>query len=67
MKHGDESFSEVIVRLTHEKMGLAAKFFGALKLDEKEAKEIEHKIKERRKIIEHEFTIKAKKISERFS
>lgn len=30
VKHGDESFSEVILRLSREKIGLTAKYFGAL-------------------------------------
>jgi len=67
IKHGDESFSEVIVRISKEKIGLTAKFFGALKINEKEAKEIEHNFKRRREIIEKESFLKTKKIREQFS
>jgi predicted CopG family antitoxin len=37
MKHGDESFSEVILRIASEKKGASAKFFGALKMPSSEA------------------------------
>lgn len=30
VKHGDESFNEVILHLSREKIGLTAKYFGAL-------------------------------------
>ncbi len=66
MKHGDESFSEVIVRLSQEKIGLTAKFFGALKMSDREAKEVEQKIRLRRKNIETEFALRTKKIREQF-
>ncbi len=67
IKHGDESFSEVIVRISKEKIGLTAKFFGTLKINEKEAKEIEHNFKRRREIIEKESFLKTKKTREQFS
>jgi len=36
VKCGDESFSDVIIRLSKEKVGAAAKFVGALKISDKE-------------------------------
>ena len=48
-------------------MNLTAKFCGILKIDGKEAKEIEDRLKRRREIIEKESVLKTKKIRDQFS
>jgi len=65
LKHGDESFSEVILRTSQDKIGAAAKCFGALKMSSEESKEFRKRIKEGRKAIEKEFDERAKEIRRR--
>ena len=60
LKQGDESFSEIILRLSQEKIGAAAKFFGALKNTNIHA--LREKIKERRKEIEKEYVQRSNKL-----
>jgi len=48
MKYGDESFSDVILRLSKEKVGAAAKFFGMWKDKPEFADELARNIKEHR-------------------
>lgn len=55
LKHGDESFSKVIIRLAKEKKGRAAKFFGALGGGSSEAKKWKEQIRLRRLEIAKEF------------
>ena len=62
LKHGDESFSEVILRISSEKIGQAAKFFGMFSDDKKSAQEFEKNITSRRKQLETEFTVRKQKI-----
>jgi len=62
MKHGDESFSEVILRLSQEKIGQAARFFGALKLTPAEKAELQKRIARQRIDLEQEFSTRAKKL-----
>lgn len=67
LKRGDESFSEAILRLSKEKIGLAAKFFGAIKMSPSEFNAWKAKMKERRAVIETEFKIRSKKIREKLA
>lgn len=55
LKHGDESFSGVLVRIAKEKKGRAANFFGALEGGSSQAKKWKEQIKLRRFEIEKEF------------
>jgi predicted CopG family antitoxin len=54
LKHGDESFSEAILRVAKKKMSVE-KFFGVWKMSEKEAAELKREIKKTRKEMEKEF------------
>jgi len=65
LKHGDESFSEVILRVSKEKIGQAAKFFGALKMKPKEIVGWQERMKKNRILLEKEFTMREKKIRQR--
>ncbi len=60
LKHGDESFSETIMRVSHEKIGQAAKYFGALGLQE--GIKLEKTVKKKRMGWEHEFEQRREKI-----
>lgn len=62
MKLKNESFSEVILRLSQEKIGAAAKFFGGLKISDKEAKEWQESIKQRRRKFNEEIEQRKQKI-----
>ena len=62
LKYGKESFSDVIIRMSKEKVGLSAKFFGSIKMTEKEVKEWKENIKKRREDINREFEDRSKKI-----
>ena len=61
LKHGDESFSDIILRLSSDKIGYAAKFFGALKTSDEEVRKWKNRIKERHIEIEKEFSKRAKR------
>ena len=50
LKYGDESFSEVIIRMSNGKVAPLEKYLGILKDD----KELESRIKTRRKLIDFE-------------
>ncbi len=63
MKHGDESFSDVMLRVSKENIGIASKYLGIWKIGEKEAGDIIKNIKKRRM----EITEEAKKRQERFA
>lgn len=65
LKYGNESFSEVILRLSKEKVGYAAKFFGVLKFPNKDIKELKGRIRKRRIEIEKEINERAKIIRKR--
>ncbi len=62
-KHGDESFSDAVLRLSNEKIGLAARFRGALKGTNTE--DFCNRIRARRKIIDKEFSERTKIIRQR--
>lgn len=62
LKHGDESFSDVILRTASEKVGAAAKYFGALKMPEEESKAWLGNIKESRKSLNKNFEERRKRI-----
>lgn len=62
-KHGDESFSDAVLRLSNEKIGLAARFRGALKGTD--TKSFSERIKTRRKTIDNEFSERSKIIRQR--
>lgn len=61
-KHGDESFSEVIVRVGSTKKGAAARFCGAFKGTDTES--FEQRVKKRRTEIENELIERQKKFKE---
>lgn len=48
LKHGDESFSKVILRVGRERGGDIEKYFGILKMSEDETEKMIRKMKERR-------------------
>ena len=54
MKHGDESFSEVITRISSEKKSVLD-FFGLLKDSESSAEELQQRTKEIRKRVSESF------------
>lgn len=62
LKHGDESFSETILRVSHEKIGQATKYFGALGLQE--GMRLEKTVKKRRIGWEKEFGERREKIKQ---
>ncbi|MBI4016131.1 MAG: antitoxin VapB family protein [Candidatus Aenigmarchaeota archaeon] len=64
LKHGDESFSEVIVRIGTERKPNLDKYFGILRKTEGEVIEWQNAIKKRRKEIDLEFNKKAKKFKD---
>ena len=66
-KYGNESFSDVIVRLSSEKVGAASKFFGAMKMSKEEKEDLITKIKERRKEIDKEFKQREEYMRKRLS
>lgn len=63
IKHGDESFSNAILRFSKEKSAVIDKYFGILNLKESKALEWQRLIKQRRKEIENEFEKRQKKFS----
>ena len=67
LKHGDESFSEVILRMSQKKIGLAAKYFGVLSKNQPEALAFQQRIFQRRKEIEAEFSHRHKKLKMMFT
>jgi len=48
MKHGDESFSDTVIRITKNRALVVERMFGAWKMSEKEADEAVKRIKKRR-------------------
>lgn len=67
LKFGDESFSEVILRIGSENVGAAAKFFGVLRDKPQEVEEMRHRIKEHRARVEKDFAERQKKIRRRLT
>jgi len=65
LKHGDESFSEVIVRVAHNRIGAAAKFCGIL--SRTDAAKLRANIKKCRVELEREFAQRAEKLSKRLA
>ena len=61
MKCGDESFSDVILRLSREKVGAAAKFFGVWREKPEFTMELKKRLKAHRAQIEKEFTERQKR------
>ena len=66
LKHGNESFSEVIIKMSKEKIGLSAKYFGSFKLKKEDVILWKNKIIKNRSIIEKEFNYKKKNVGEKF-
>lgn len=62
LKHGDESFSEVIIRISKDKIGATSRFLGALKITDDENEKWKKNIKDSRKAVELDFVMRAKKI-----
>ncbi|MEK6857400.1 MAG: antitoxin VapB family protein [Nanoarchaeota archaeon] len=58
LKHGNESFSDVIIRIGDEKSVDLEKYFGILKGGEKKAEELISTIKKRRIEFEEDYTKK---------
>ncbi|MBS3137053.1 antitoxin VapB family protein [Candidatus Woesearchaeota archaeon] len=65
VKYGDESFSDVVLRLSKEKIGAAARFAGALKMSESETKQWKEKVRKRREEMNIEFVQRSKNMRER--
>ncbi|MBI5392799.1 antitoxin VapB family protein [Candidatus Woesearchaeota archaeon] len=65
VKYGDESFSDVVLRLSKEKIGAAARFAGALKMSETETRQWKEKVRKRREDMNLEFVQRSKKMRER--
>ncbi len=63
MKHGNESFSEVILRIAKDKTKLLDTYFGILRKNEYEAKEWKETIKKRRKEMDNDFIERQKKFA----
>ncbi len=59
-KHGDESFSEVILRMTEKRIEHVKKYFGALKKSGPDAEEWIRAIKKRRQEVTREAEKKTK-------
>jgi len=55
IKYGDESFSDVILRLSHEKIGAAAKFCGIWKDKPEITRRLRANLQKRRAELEREF------------
>ena len=49
LKHGEQSFSEIIIEVTKEKHGSLDRFFGILKGSEKELDKLKESVKSYRK------------------
>ena len=62
IKHGDESFSEAILRMRTEKRSHLDKYFGILKMSESEVAEVLHGMKKRRKEMDREFKQKQERL-----
>ncbi len=60
LKYNNESFSEVILRLSKEKIGLVSKYFGVLKSEE--GKNFELRVKKNRVKIEKDFMNRTKHV-----
>ena len=67
IRRGDESFSKIIIRISEEKRGSIAEYFGALKDSKEKLNEIKKRIKSRRNEITSEFSERAKRIGDRIS
>lgn len=65
MKLGNESFSKAIIRISQNKVGAAAKFFGMWKDDPEAVEELKRRTKEHRTIIDKEFRERQKRIRAR--
>ncbi|GEM_PF-6687131 len=62
IKYEEESFSKVIIRISNEKRGSLAEYFGVLKDSKDKLHELKKEIKERRSKINLEFLERTKKI-----
>ena len=65
LKFTNESFSEVILRISKEKIGLVTKYLGALKMSEEEAEEWIKSIKKWRGEFDEESSERIKNIRKR--
>ena len=66
LKNLEESFSEVILRVSGERKGNIINFYGALKDSKGNLGIIRRRIKDRRKEIDNEVNIKRNKLGGRF-
>lgn len=64
LKLGNESFSEVILRISRGKSNAIEKYFGTLKMSAKEVNEWQKKIKEERKEFDKNFRERQEKFKE---
>lgn len=64
LKFKDESFSEVILRISKGKSNVIEKYFGILKMSEKEVNEWQKRIKEGRKEFDKHFKERQEKFKE---
>ena len=65
LKYGDESFSDLILRIAEAKKGNVIKFYGALNLSYKEKEDRIKRIKKGRDEIDKEMSMRIKKIRAR--
>ncbi|MBI3033263.1 antitoxin VapB family protein [Candidatus Woesearchaeota archaeon] len=65
IKSVDESFSDVILRVSTNKIGAAAKFAGVFKMNDTEVKQWKQQIEKRRSEINHEFIGRSRKSKSR--
>jgi len=56
LKHGDESFSEVILKVTSDRTDVIKRYLGAAGVNEKEADAWKARLSERRKTVDNEAT-----------
>ena len=62
-KRTGESFSEVILRITRDKMSAMDKYFGILKMSEGEAENLKNIIKEHRNSFDKDFDERQKRLA----
>jgi len=64
LKHGDESFSDVIVRVSSERVGAAARYCGALKQSSEDLQKWKSAVKSRRAELDKELVARAKRFAQ---
>lgn len=62
LKCGDESFSETILRISKDKIGEAAKLFGAWRDHPKEIKELRRRVREHRRAFDRDIDARRRRL-----